>query len=492
MTDLRQRLGELDQLDAPDMRARIDRRAAELDQAAPQSLVGTSASGWRGPLIAVGTAFVILIVVAGSLLLIGRDDSSVVEEPATTVVSTTLPPTTVPSTTVPPGTVPSTTVPAEAVVPFAPSELAVLDVPLSEAVPGFSDTIVWTAVVESSDNVFPAVFRLRSSESIAELLLPSEDDLALGDDLPAFGGALDASANWIGPISNWGVLTVEAVPTRSSEPPRREIAGHDPRGGAAVWHNTEPGHLAWLECPNSSFDSLGGPATLFTLDVSDPSADPTRVRSFDQGCRTGCWGVDEPCVTLAGWGSTGVWATKYPVGWEAMWVEETEGLDVIESVLVDADGAEIATVSDAQMIAMSPDGTTVWQADNWQGPHFVLSPDGQQRSTLPGLADSEHPRGSWWSPDGTRLAMWLSTGIRTVDAVSGEVITEIPAPATGFGLDAWGASVAWSTDSRFLVYESFEGEFISPETGVLMIHDTATNTTTKISHSGDVGAIWVR
>ncbi len=188
------------------------------------------------------------------------------------------------------------------------------------------------------------------------------------------------------------MLTVEAVPTRSSEPPRREIAGHDPRGGAAVWHNTEPGHLAWLECPNSSFDSLDGPTTLFTLDVSDPSADPTRVRSFDQGCRTGCWGVDEPCVTLAGWGSTGVWATKYPVGWEEMWYEETKGLDVIESVLVDADGAEIAMVSDAQMIAMRPDGTTVWQSDNWQGPYFVLSPDGQQRSTLPGLDDADPDR----------------------------------------------------------------------------------------------------
>jgi hypothetical protein len=175
-----------------------------------------------------------------------------------------------------------------------------------------------------------------------------------------------------------------------------------------------------------------------------------------------------------------------------MWYEETEGQDMIESVLIDADGAEIATVSNAQMIAMSPDGTTVWQSDNWQGPHFVLSPDGQQRSTLPGLADGEHPRGSWWSPDGTRLAMWLSTGLRTVDSESGEVITEIPAPATGFGLDAYGASLTWSTDSRFLVFESFGGEGISPETGVLMIHDTATNTTTKIPHSGDVGDIRVR
>ena len=476
MTDLRQRLGELDQLDAPDMRASIDRRAAELGQTAPQSLVGTSASGWRGPLIAVGTAFVILIVVAGSLLLIGRDDSSVVEEPATTVVSTTLPPTTVPSTTVPPGTVPSTTVPAEAVVPFLPSELAVLEVPLSEAVPGFSDTIVWTAVVESSDNVFQAVFRLRPSESTAELLLPSEDDLALGDDVPYFGDALDSSANWLAHVSPFDDhrVTVDSVPTAPGEPSRRDFVGNATQG-AAVWHDTEPGHLAWLECPNSSFDSLDGPTTLFTVDVSDPSADPIQVRSFDQGCRTGCWEVGEPCVTLAGWGSTGVWATNQS-----------------ESVLIDADGAEIATVSNAQMIGISPDGTSVWQSNSSQGPHFVLSPDGQQRSTVPGLAVGERIRGAWWSPDGTRLAMWLSTGIRTVDSVSGEVITEIPAPATGFGLDAWGATLTWSTDSRFLVYESFEGEFISPETGVLMIHDTATNTTTKISHSGDVGAIWVR
>ena len=499
MTDLRQRLGELDQLDAPDMRASIDQRAAELDQAPQQSLVGTSASGWRGPLIAVGTAFVILIVVAGSLLLIGRDDSGVVEEPTTTVVSTTLPPTTMPSTTIPPAptTVPSTTVAAEAVAPYPPFELPVLEVPLSEAVPGFSDTIVWTAVSESSDDIFQTVFRLRPSESIAELLLPSEDELALGDELPWRGDDLDASANWVADVSPFDRrVTVDSVPTVPGEPSRRAFVGNATQG-AAVWHDTEPGHLAWLECPNSSLDSLDGPTTLVTLDVSDPSADPIRLRLFDQGCRTGCWGADEPCVTLARWGSTGVWPTMYPEGWEAKWhddteVQNTEGQDAIESVLVDADGTEIATVSTAQMIAMRPDGTTVWQSDNWQGPHFVLSPDGQQRSTLPGLYDGEPLGGAWWSPNGTRLTMWLSTGLRTVDPVSGEIITEIPAPATGFGLDAWGASVAWSTDSRFLVYESFEGEVISPETGALMIHDTATNTTTKIPHSGDVADIRLR
>jgi hypothetical protein len=424
---------------------------------------------------------VILIVAAGSLLLIGRDDSSVVEERTTTVVSTTLPPTTMPPTTVPPATVPSTTAPAEAVVPFPSPELPVLEVPLSEAVPGFTDTIVWTAVVESSGNVFEAVFRLRSSESIAELLWPPEDDPVLGDGL-LFIGHLNASANWV--VDD--AIVVATVPTAPGEPSRREIVGH--ARGAVVWHDTEPGHLAWLECPNSSLDSLDGPTTLVTLDVSDPSAEPIRVRSFDQGCRTGSWGVDEPWVTLTRWGSTGVWVTKYPGNWEAKWHEDTEeqnveGQDVIESVLVDADGAEIATVSNARMIAMSPDGTTVWQSDNSQGPYFVLSPDGQQRSTLPGLDDGELLRGAWWSPDGTRSPMWPS--LRTV---SGEFITE----NTGHRLDPYGASVAWSTDSRFLVYERFERGVISPETGVLVIHDTPTNTTTDISRSGDVGDIRVR
>ena len=339
MTDLRQRLAELDQLDAPDMRASIRQRAAELDQAPSQSLVRTSGSGWPGPVIAVGTALVILIVVAGSLLLIGRDNSGVVEEPPATVVSTTPPPT----------TVPSTTVPAEAVVPFPLPEL---EVPLFEAVPGFTDTIVWSADMDNGYNVMG----WRPSESTAELLLPP----------PAFSNftlGLDASARWVGQII--GGLTVQAVPTGPSEPSRREIVGsYVP--GAAVWHDTEPGHLAWLECPNSlSGYSLDGPTTLVTLDVSDPSADPIRVRSFDQGCLTGCWDVDEPCVTLAGWGSTGVWVTKYSENWEAKF-DDTGEHDVMESVLVDADGAEIATVSDAMMIAMSPDGTSVWRSDNWR------------------------------------------------------------------------------------------------------------------------------
>jgi hypothetical protein len=415
---------------------------------------------WAPVAVAAGAALLVLLAVGLPVLLLSGDESIVAEPSTTTVASTTVVPTTTPPTTVQP----TPTAPAE-VVPFPPSELAVLEVPLSEAVPGFSDTIVMRTWSGDGDGVM----RWRSSESMTEVLLPPENGMVFGD--------LDASARW---VSHENAGVVQAVPTVPGEPSQREIVGYDAPGGV-VWHDTEPGHLAWLECPYP-FD---GPTTLFTLDVSDPLADPIRVRSFDQGCWLGSRGVDEPFVALVGWGSTGVWATK------------SEGQDVIESVLVDVDGAETAMVSDARMIAMSPDGTSVWQSDNREGPHFVLSPDGQQRSPVPGPDDYEHLGVSWWSPDGTRLAMWIITDgdgpiLRTVDSVSGEVITEIAEPA----LDAWGPMLAWSTDSRFLVYKELpfpqDPDNAVLVNAVLVIHDTATNTTTKIPLTQDVGDIRLR
>ena len=47
MTDLRDRLGELDQLDAPDMRTAIDQRVAELQSTAPSAVAPTPSAGWR-------------------------------------------------------------------------------------------------------------------------------------------------------------------------------------------------------------------------------------------------------------------------------------------------------------------------------------------------------------------------------------------------------------------------------------------------------------
>ena len=179
---------------------------------------------WLRPvLVAAASAMLVLAVVGLPFLFLSGDESTISEPSTTTVAPTT---TATPTTTVAATVQPTPTAPAE-VVPFPASELAVLDVPLSEAVPGFSDTIVWTAVVESSDNVFEAVFRLRSSESIAELLWPPEDDPVLGDGL-FFIGHLDASANWV--VDDWvdgDAIVVATVPTAPGEPSQREIVGHD-------------------------------------------------------------------------------------------------------------------------------------------------------------------------------------------------------------------------------------------------------------------------
>lgn len=94
MPDLRRRLAELDLLDPPDMVADIDGRVAERQFAVPDSLVRSPGAGWRGPLIAIGTAVAILVMFVGSLLLLSGDEADVVDEP----IPTTLVP---PVTTVP-------------------------------------------------------------------------------------------------------------------------------------------------------------------------------------------------------------------------------------------------------------------------------------------------------------------------------------------------------------------------------------------------------
>ena len=439
--------------------------------------------------VAAASALLVLAVVGLPILFFGGGDSGVVGQPTTTVASTTVAPTTVPSATVP---APSAA-PAE-VVPFPASDLALLEVPLSEAIPGFSDTIVMSAW-----SVFGyGVMRWSSSEAMTELLLPRGRN---GGGWP-FG--LDASGNWVSEIFDDDVLTVQALPTVPGEPSEREIVGHDVQNEAvlqAVWHDTEPGRLAWLECPNF----LDGPTTLVTLNASDPSAVPIRVRTFDQGCAGNPWGQDEsddakPSVTLERWGSTGVWVSKRVELWGF----------AVESVLVDADGTEIATVSDAQMIAMSPDGTSMWRGES-EDPCFVLSPDGQQRSTVPGVTDEEFLYEASWSPDGTRLALFLdkhgglSPGeevLRTVDSVSGEVITELEPELLG-----WGNAAAWSTDNRFFLYspdvepsssahhpmsERAPDVGTSDRAATLVFYDTATNTTTMVPIAGAAEDIRVR
>ena len=137
-------------------------------------------------------------------------------------------------------------------------------------------------------------------------------------------------------------------------------------------------------------------------------------------------------------------------------------------------------------IADRPDGTSIWRAE-WEDPCFVLSPDGQHRSTVPGVAVNEFLYDAWWSPDGTRLALFLDkhgglipgeTVLRIVDSASGDVIAEIaePDPEVSDGV------LAWSTDSRFVVYQNWKPD-------ALVLHDTATDTTTIVPLSEFVDEI---
>ena len=93
MTDLRDRLSELGQLDAPDMRSAIDRRVAELQSTPPSALTSAPRTPWRGPLIAIATAVAVLVVTVATVLLFRGGSPTV--EPAETVPAPTV--TTAPS-----------------------------------------------------------------------------------------------------------------------------------------------------------------------------------------------------------------------------------------------------------------------------------------------------------------------------------------------------------------------------------------------------------
>ncbi len=88
MTDLRERLSELDRLDAPDMRVSIDRRVGELQSATRVSLVHSASPVWRGPLIALATAVAAILVVAASMLVLRTEQPDMVDEPAPTSPTT--------------------------------------------------------------------------------------------------------------------------------------------------------------------------------------------------------------------------------------------------------------------------------------------------------------------------------------------------------------------------------------------------------------------
>ena len=174
--------------------------------------------GRRTAWLAAGAAVVAAIAFGWLLGSPGTTESSGVaatESTTTTVVSTT-----------------STTVPAD-------EPLAKAAAPLSQLVPGFTDTVVILATPGDSFNVA----RWSASEPMSELALTIErDESHLTGGWPI---GLDASGTWFAQVLDDGVLTVHPIAYGRQGEPTREAVGL--RVGSAVWHDTEPGRLAWMK-----------------------------------------------------------------------------------------------------------------------------------------------------------------------------------------------------------------------------------------------------
>jgi hypothetical protein len=146
---------------------------------------------------------------------------------------------------------------------------------LAEQVPGFTDTIVMLATPPQS---FEVVRWRASSPTTGVMLSLDRGEVGWGCGSP---DGLDASGRWFAESLDDGLLVVHEA---AGEPANPEGVGL--RVASLVWHDTEPGRIAWLECPR-----VGGSATLFTLDVADELAEPVETRSFESGCRGGAAGT---------------------------------------------------------------------------------------------------------------------------------------------------------------------------------------------------------
>ena len=244
-------------------------------------------------------------------------------------------------------------------------------------------------------------------------------------------GGLDASGGWFARVRPDSSLVVQPVNSVVGQSSRPETVGLNVT--SVVWHETEPGSLAWISCARSE----SGPATLYTLDVSDPDALPEPLRTIGHNCQAD--------VSLGTW---------------------TE------------DGALIGDSPDspAGQILIAPDGTdtTIRTAH----PSLIEDPTGRYRQPIPGVGDDEPVRDVAWSPKGTFTAVILDDywdaefpTLRIADAETGQPILEV----THHGFDV--VTTAWSTDSRFLLYELWN---FDSETGELSVFDTTTGVTTHI------------
>jgi len=300
--------------------------------------------------------------------------------------------------------------------------LAEAGVPLSRLVPGFTDTVVFLTTPPGTFDIL----QWEASEPATELSLSIERDAAGPGSWPT---GLDASGSWFARVQSDGVLMAHPVPEPGEEAQNRQPVGLRVR--SAMWHESEPGQLAWLTCSRSS----PGPAAPTTLDLDDRNAEPVVLRSFDLGCVTGRRGG----VWLNSWTDDGVAVNAFGTG-------PTEPMTFIA-------GASTLTET----------------------------PFSRLRRPVPGIVDEQQIVSAAWSSNGTLVAANIRSSpedldsvIRVVDTGTGSVVFEAE------GQNSGGIPMAWSTDDRFLLYTRIHSTVEHPGSGLLVIYDTLTDRATTV------------
>ena len=309
-----------------------------------------------------------------------------------------------------PETVETTSTTAPTSVALA-SPLAKTSVPLTQLVPGFTDTVVLLTTPPGSFDIV----RWEAAASATEVALSIERDAAGAGSWPI---GLDASGSWFARVLSDGVLVAYPVPDSPDEKPDRQPIGLRVR--SATWHETEPGQLAWLACSRSS----PGPAVPTTLDLDDRSAEPITLHPFERGCVTGRRG--------------GVWLGRW----------------TIEGVTVNAFGQRPDTP-----VSFSVGASTLAER-----------PFARYPQSVPGVADSRQIVNASWSSDGTLVAANITPDpdspasvVRIADTETGAVVFEAEGQNSGV------IPMAWSTNDRFLLYTRIHSTLEYPMSGLLVI-----------------------
>jgi hypothetical protein len=393
----------------------------------PEFLPPSREGGGRRTAWLAASAAVVAAIAFGWLLgspgTTEPSDVAATDSTTTTVTSTT-------STTV----APTTTIPVA-------EPLGETALPLSELVLGFTDTILLLTTPRDQFNVA----RWPASESTTEVALTIErDESHLTGGWPI---GLDASGSWFAQVLDDGVLTVHPVRDGPETQPTREAVGL--RAGSAVWHETEPGQLAWLTCSRS----VPGPTTLTTLDLTDAASEPVAVTSLPQDCASS-WSDG---VFLESWNDAGLVV-------DLLWDERSD------PIVIAADGGEILAEPD--------------------DPILVEGVDGRFYRPVPGVAETELVVDTAWSPDGRLVAVNITPNIdspnslvRIVDSTTGIVVSERDGQGSGV------ISMTWSSDGRFLLYTTLRSAFEPGLPGPLVIHDVTSDAVATITLSQYVDEI---